>query len=423
MKRSAEIIAVGTELLLGNIANTDAKMLSQQLSELGIDVFHHTVVGDNPDRLRAVLSIARERADIIITTGGLGPTCDDLTKQTISQFFGKELVLHEDILSDLKSFFLKLDPMHSMPENNIAQAMLPAGCTVLHNSCGTAPGCAFESDGTVVIMLPGPPHECRTMWDTGAKPFLEKLSDSIIRSRNIMIFGRGESSVEEQLRPMMLSMENPTVAPYASDGIIRLRVTAKAKTSAAADAMLQPVVDELCSILGSHVFGVDIDNLEHAVVTSLRKRGMTIACAESCTGGLVSKRITDVAGCSDVYLGGVTAYHNNIKAALLGVQKDTLELFGAVSKETALEMAQGARRITGADIAISTTGIAGPAGGTAEKPVGTVYIALSTPDGDFCRLINASGNRERIRITSSNHALDMARRYLTGLNVEGSRKA
>ena len=423
MKRSAEIIAVGTELLLGNIVNSDAQMLSRQLSELGIDVYHHTVVGDNPERLKDALTIARDRADIIITTGGLGPTCDDLTKQTIAEMFGKKLILHEDIVRELEEFFRYLDPEHPMPRNNIQQAMLPEGCTVLANSCGTAPGCAFESGESVVIMLPGPPKECETMWHTGARPYLEKLEDSVILSRNIMLFGRGESSIEEQLRPMMLSMKNPTLAPYAGGGIIRLRVTAKAKSVSDAEAMLAPVVDELCRTLGSHVFGVDIDGLEYAVVDALRRRGLTMAAAESCTGGLISKKITDVAGCSDVYLGSVTAYHNSVKTGLLSVAADTLERFGAVSKETALEMARGVRRATGADIAVSTTGIAGPGGGTPEKPVGTVYIALSTPDGDFCRLINARGDRERVRAMSANHALDMTRRYLTGLNVEGSRKA
>ena len=419
MTYNAEIIAVGTELLLGNIANTDAQMISASLSELGINVFYHTVVGDNPARLRDAVAIARNRADIIITTGGLGPTYDDLTKQTVAECFDLELEEHPEVVHELREYFKKHLPHSPMPENNLQQAMLPVGCTVLKNNCGTAPGCAFEKDGKVVIMLPGPPRECESMFHLAAMPYLRKFSDAVIVSSNVMIFGMGESAVEEKLRTMMTENENPTVAPYVANGVVRLRVTAKAESEEAAKEMLSPVVAEIKETLGAHVFGVDVETLEQAVVEELRKQGVTLSSAESCTGGLFSKRITDIPGSSEIFLGGVVSYANSAKTDILGVRAEDIEKYGAVSKQVAVQMAQGARRVLGSDIAVGITGIAGPGGGTGEKSVGTVYIALDTKKGTYCRLINGGDTRERVRLMSSNHALDMVRRYLTGLEVEG----
>ena len=359
MSHTAEIIAVGTEILLGNIANTDAQMLSQSLSTLGVNVFWHTVVGDNPQRLREALDIARHRADIILTTGGLGPTYDDLTKQTICAAFGQKLVLHEDILEDIRAFYQSA--LHvPMPENNTQQAELPEGCTVFDNPVGTAPGCAFEADGVHVLMLPGPPHECETMLRRCVEPYLRALSKEVIVSHDIMTFGMGESSVDQLLHDRMVRMMNPTLATYAKPCEVRLRATAKAAGAEEAEAMLAPVVAEVRAALGDYVYGVDVKGLEAVCFQLLKERNLTLSTAESCTGGRVAERITALPGVSSVYRGGVVSYWTSVKAAVLGVPQETLDQYGAVSEETARAMAEGARQITGADIAVSVTGVAGP---------------------------------------------------------------
>ena len=359
MSHTAEIIAVGTEILLGNIANTDAQMLSQSLSTLGVNVFWHTVVGDNPQRLREALDIARHRADIILTTGGLGPTYDDLTKQTICAAFGQKLVLHEDILEDIRAFYQSA--LHvPMPENNTQQAELPEGCTVFDNPVGTAPGCAFEADGVHVLMLPGPPHECETMLRRCVEPYLRALSKEVIVSHDIMTFGMGESSVDQLLHDRMVRMVNPTLATYAKPCEVRLRATAKAAGAEEAEAMLAPVVAEVRAALGDYVYGVDVKGLEAVCFQLLKERNLTLSTAESCTGGRVAERITALPGVSSVYRGGVVSYWTSVKAAVLGVPQETLDQYGAVSEETARAMAEGARQITGADIAVSVTGVARP---------------------------------------------------------------
>ena len=421
MSHTAEIIAVGTEILLGNIANTDAQMLSQSLSTLGINVFWHTVVGDNPQRLRQALDIARRRADIILTTGGLGPTYDDLTKQTICEAFGQKLVLHADILADIRAFYQSA--LHvPMPENNIQQAELPEGCTVFDNPVGTAPGCAFEADGVHVLMLPGPPHECETMLRRCVEPYLRALSREVIVSRDIMTFGMGESSVDQLLHDRMAHMVNPSLATYAKPCEVRLRATAKAASQAEAEAMLAPVVAEVRSTLGDVVYGVDVKDLAEVCFHLLKERDLTLATAESCTGGRVAERITALPGVSSVYRGGVVSYWTSVKADVLGVPQKILDQHGAVSEETARAMAEGARRITGADIGVSVTGVAGPDRDERDNPVGLVYIGLAAPEGTFCRRIE-TGNRRRDRIQdlAANHALDMVRRYLTGLPIEQGR--
>ena len=420
MSHTAEIIAVGTEILLGNIANTDAQMLSQSLSTLGINVFWHTVVGDYPQRLRDALVFAKTRADIILTTGGLGPTYDDLTKQTICAAFGREMVLHEDILETIRSFFAKTG--RTMPENNIQQAMLPVGCTVFDNPVGTAPGCAFEAGGVHVLMLPGPPHECETMLRRCVEPYLRALSREVIVSRDIMTFGMGESSVDQLLHDRMAHMENPSLATYAKPCEVRLRATAKAASQAEAETMLAPVVAEVRSALGDVVYGVDVKDLAEVCFHLLKERDLTLATAESCTGGRVAERITALPGVSSVYRGGVVSYWTSVKADVLGVPQAILDQHGAVSEETARAMAEGARRITGADIGVSVTGVAGPDRDERDNPVGLVYIGLATPDGTFCRRTD-SGRRRRDRIQdlAANHALDVVRRYLTGLPIEQGR--
>ena len=417
MSHTAEIIAVGTELLLGNIVNTNARDISQALSAVGVNVFWHTVVGDNPQRLKEALDVARRRADIIITTGGLGPTYDDLTKQTICEAFGKPLVLHQDILDGLKVFFEKNVHM-KMPSNNLQQAELPEGCTVFDNPVGTAPGCAFESDGVHVLMLPGPPFEMLTMLNRHVVPYLRNLSSEVIVSHDIMTFGLGESPMEELMREKMSRMENPSLATYAKPSEVRLRATAKAESAEAAEAMLAPVVKDVTDFLGDYVYGVDVSSLEETCFRLLNEKGLTLATAESCTGGRVAERITALPGVSAVYRGGVVSYWTSVKADVLGVPQETLDAHGAVSEETARAMAEGARRVTGADIAVSVTGVAGPESDERGVPVGIVYIGLATPDGTFCRPLDlGKRRRDRIQDLSSNHALDVVRRYLTGLPI------
>ena len=415
MSHTAEIIAVGTELLLGNIANTNAQTLSQSLSTLGINVFWHTVVGDNPERLAEAVEVARHRADILITTGGLGPTYDDLTKQTICAAFGRKLVFHPDILEDIRDFYAK--NLHApMPENNRQQAELPEGCTIFDNPVGTAPGCAFEAGGVHVLMLPGPPHEMETMLHRWVEPYLRTLSKEVIVSHDIMTFGLGESYVDQLLHEKMSHMGNPTLATYAKPCEVRLRATAKADSAQAAEAMLSPVVEQVREALGEYVYGVDVKDLAQVCMEELLKKHLTLATAESCTGGLVARRITALPGASKVYRGGVVSYWTEVKAAVLGVPQKTLDTYGAVSEQTARAMAEGARKITGAEVAVSVTGVAGPDPDERNNPVGLVFIGLATPEGTFCRRTE-SGRRRRDRIQdlAANHALDMVRRYLTGL--------
>ena len=417
MSHTAEIIAVGTELLLGNIVNTNARDISQALSAVGVNVFWHTVVGDNPQRLKDALDVARKRADIIITTGGLGPTYDDLTKQTICEAFGKPLVLHQDIVEDLRVFFEKNVHME-MPSNNIQQAELPEGCTVFDNPVGTAPGCAFVSGGVHVLMLPGPPFEMLTMLKNHVVPYLRSLSDEVIVSHDIMTFGLGESPMEELMREKMRHMENPSLDTYAKPSEVRLRATAKAESVEAAEAMLAPVVKDVTDFLGNYVYGVDVASLEAVCVRLLKEKGLTLATAESCTGGRVAERITALPGVSAVYRGGVVSYWTQVKAGVLGVPQAILDAHGAVSEETARAMAEGARRVTGAEIAVSVTGVAGPDPDERGVPVGIVYIGLATPDGTFCRPLDlGKRRRDRIQDLASNHALDVVRRYLTGLPI------
>lgn len=415
MSHNAEIISVGTELLLGNIVNTDAQFLSRELSRLGMNVYYQTVVGDNPGRLRKAVDIAKERADVIITTGGLGPTCDDLTKQTLAEAFGKKLVFHEQSAARIRAYFEKNLHGAPMPENNLQQAMLPEGCVVLRNDWGTAPGCIFEGDGCRVVMLPGPPSECRPMFLTHVEPYLRKLSGDTICSRTVKVFGMGESAVEALFREDMNALENPTLAPYAKTGEVELRITAKAPSDTEADRLMDPVEERVRAVLGDLVYGVNVGSLEEVVLTALREKGLTFACAESCTGGLVAKRVTDLPGASAAFKGSAVTYWNSAKSGVLGVPQNLLGEKGAVSAEVAKAMAQGARRAFDSDLAVSTTGVAGPDSDDRGNPVGLVFVALATPEGTYCRKLHLGQTRERIRTTAAHHAFDLVRRYLQGL--------
>lgn len=411
----AELIAVGTELLLGDVANTDAQMVSRGLSALGITVHRHTVVGDNPQRLTDALETARRRADIIITTGGLGPTYDDLTKQTICKAFGRELELHQDILEEIQTWF-QTKMGKKMPENNVQQAMLPVGCTVFTNPVGTAPGCAFEEGGVHVLMLPGPPFECQYMFENRAVPYLEKLTDGVIVSHEIRIFGMGESSVEEALHEPMTTLTNPTLAPYAKTNECMVRATARAESREKAEELLQPLVAQVQEILGDVVYGVDVESLEEVVSALLLERGLTLSAAESCTGGLIAKRMTDLPGASRVFRGGVVSYTNGVKAGVLGVPETLLEEYGAVSEPVARAMAEGCRRICGSDLAVSVTGVAGPDTDERGNEVGTVYIALASGEGTVCQRLSCGKGRgrDRVRTAAAHHAFDLIRRTLLG---------
>ncbi len=415
MSHTAELIAVGTELLLGNIANTDAQMISQGLSQLGINVYYHTVVGDNPQRVRQAVDIARGRADILITTGGLGPTCDDLTKVAVAQAFGKELVYHEPSAQRIRERFAQRGT--PVTENNFQQAMVPEGCTVLDNDWGTAPGVAFQADGTHVLMLPGPPRECAMMFRHRALPYLQKLSDGVIASRTVKTFGIGESAAEALLRDLMNALHNPTLAPYAKPTGTELRITAHAPTREEALRLIAPVEEQVKAILGDKVIGVDVDSLEEVCFALLKDRGLTVGTAESCTGGLLAKLLTDLPGSSAVFRGGVVSYTNGVKAGLLGVPQDLLDRYGAVSPQVAEAMARGAKASLGCDIALSTTGVAGPDADDRGNPIGLVYLGLAW--GDQCRVTEFRAGpveRERVRRQAAQTALDLLRRHLTGLD-------
>lgn len=414
MSHTAELIAIGTELLLGNIANTDAQMISEGLSELGINVYYHTVVGDNPDRVRQAVEIARRRADIIITTGGLGPTCDDLTKVALAEAFGKPLVYHEPSAQRIRERFAAME--RPVTENNYQQAMVPEGCTVLDNDWGTAPGVAFEADGTHVILLPGPPRECEMMFRHRAVPYLKTLSDGVIASRTVKTFGIGESAAEALLRDLMNSLHNPTLAPYAKPTGTELRITAHASTEEEAYALIAPVEEQVKEIMGDHVIGVNVNSIQEVCLNLLKEKGLTLGTAESCTGGLIAKLITDLPGASAVLKGGIVSYTNEVKANVLGVPQTLLEKYGAVSPQVAEAMARGAKKVLGCDIALSATGVAGPDPDDRGNPVGLVYLGLAYGEDCIVREYHAGkGDRDRVRRMSAGTALDMVRRYLTGL--------
>ena len=413
---NTEIISVGTELLLGHITNTDARDISEMLSKIGINVKYHTVVGDNPERLKACVQTAKERADIIITTGGLGPTCDDLTKLILADAFGIRLVENED---EVKGLYDYISNSRNVTQNNFNQAMLPEGCTVFHNLWGTAPGCAFEREGKIVIMMPGPPVECVPMFRTYGIPYLQALSDEQIVSHSVRIFGIGESAVDDMFADEMNAMTNPTMAPYAKECDCLLQVTAKAHSEQEAEQMMEPVIAHVRERLGDFVYGMDVECIEEAVLPMLKERGLRFATAESCTGGEIAKRFTDLPGASSVFLGGAVVYTNEAKAKLLGLDPAMIEEKGAVSAEVARALAENVRQLTGADIGIGVTGVAGPDTDGVHE-VGTVFVSMAVEGHTYLRSLQMGSRRTRsyVRRMSGNHAYDMIRRWLTGLEVE-----
>ena len=412
---NTEIISVGTELLLGHVTNTDARDISELLSKIGINVLYHTVVGDNPRRLKQCVERAKDRADIIITTGGLGPTCDDLTKQILAEAFGLELVADKAEMEGLRDF---ISQGRVLTENNYSQGMLPQGCTVFHNLWGTAPGCAFEAEGKTVIMMPGPPEECVPMFKTYGMPYLQKLSGEHIVSHTVNIFGMGESTVDSIFANEMNAMSNPSMAPYAKECDCLLKITAKAATVAQAEEMIAPVMEEVKTKLGEVVYGTDVDCLEEAVIKLLEEKPLSFAAAESCTGGYIAKRFTDLPGASRFFKGGMVTYTNQAKAALLGIDPALIEEKGAVSFEVARAMAENCRRILGSDVGLGVTGLAGPEGDGVNE-VGTVFVSMAVEGCTYVKELHLGAYRTRsfVRRMAGNHAFDMLRRYLSGLPV------
>lgn len=366
------ILSIGTELLFGQITNTNTVFLSQQLNALGIDVLYHYTVGDNPARLKEMLQFARRDCDLIITTGGLGPTQDDLTKEIVCETLHDMLVLHQPSMKQLEAIFAQSNT--AMTENNRKQAYMPSRATVFANHCGTAPGFALEEDGTAILCLPGPPFEMKQMFRESVIPYLEQCIDCFIYSSMVRTFGIGESALETRLLPLIDGQTDPTLATYASNGCCTLRITSKRTNRQeavdAVDAMLQTVKE----LVGPYIYSVEDEDLVQVVAKKLMTRKLRISSAESCTGGLFAATLIDIPGISCVFDRSFVTYSNQAKMDQLGVKPDTLQAYGAVSKETAREMAEGLYRATGSDFCISVTGIAGPDGGTPEKPVGTIYM-------------------------------------------------
>lgn len=405
----AELICVGTELLMGQIVNTNAQFIASELAPRGIDLFHQIVVGDNPKRLTEVIDVALSRADILIFSGGLGPTDDDLTKETVCAALGLELVLFEDEWQKIERYFS--DKGRTIAPNNKKQAMFPMGAIILDNPNGTAPGCIIEKDGKAAILMPGPPRELKPMFLNHVLPYLEKRSGHLLYSREVRIFGMGESDVAQKLGDIF-NGTNPTVAPYVKTGEVTLRVTAKCHTEEAGLLLVAPVVTQIREILGDLIYSQNGESLAQVCHNALLSQRRTLSVAESCTGGLLASAFIDLPGSSHYFIEGAVTYNNDAKLRRLGVRPSTLRHHGAVSAQCAIEMAEGMRRTANTDIALATTGIAGPDGGTEQKPVGLVYVALATATSTTVKELNLFGDRDRIRLTAVLNSLDILRRYM-----------
>lgn len=409
---TVELISVGTEILLGNIVNTNAAYLAEKCAAFGLSCYHQSVVGDNEQRLEDAIRLALSRSDIVILGGGLGPTKDDLTKEITAKVFGKELYEDAHTKARIMEYFSRVHS-GSVTENNWKQALVPEGARVIDNHNGTAPGLILESDGKTAILLPGPPNEMKPMFDRDIAPYLNSLQPEGIYSKMVKICSVGESRAETMILDLLEQQSNPTIAPYAKTGEVHLRVTARADGEEQAEALMKPVMDELFLRFGDKIFTTREDvTLEEAVVELLREKNFTLTTAESCTGGLLAGRIMNVAGASSVYCEGYITYADAAKEKLLGVNKSTLESYGAVSRETAHEMAEGAAKAANADAAVSVTGIAGPGGGTEEKPVGLVYIGCYVRGRVRTEEFYLTGNRQKNRDYAVVRALTLLREEL-----------
>ena len=407
-----ELISVGTELLLGNIVNTNTQFLAEKCALLGLTMYHQVTVGDNHDRLAEVIRTALKRSDVIILTGGLGPTEDDLTKEVGAEVMGFPLVedthTHERIEEYFRNNIYKV-----IPDNNWKQAIVPAGCIVLDNDNGTAPGLILEKYGKSAMLLPGPPNELYPLFMNQVFPYLQKLQPEVIRSQMVKICGVGESQVEDKILDLIDKQQNPTIATYAKTGEVHIRVTAKAATEEDAKKLVKPVVKEIKNRFGDYVYSTkEEETLEQAVVRLLKKYELTVTTAESCTGGLLAGRIINVPGASEVYNEGFITYSNKAKRKYLDVSKSTLKKYGAVSEQTAREMATGGVFATDSDAGVAVTGLAGPDGGSEEKPVGLVYIATYMKDKVNVQKYQFKGNRAKIREQAVVKGLDLLRRSI-----------
>ncbi len=407
-----EIVSVGTEILLGDIVNTNAVYLSRRLADMGISVLRQSTVGDNENRLEECLSQALDRSDIVITTGGLGPTADDITKEKCCKVMSSELVKNEEILKNISHYF-KTKKIE-MPHTNEVQAYVPKDGTVFPNHNGTAPGFAIEKNGKCIIALPGPPREMKPMFEEYATEVLKKYSTACIVSHNLRMFGIGESAMAEKAAEL-LNGSNPTAAPYAKDGECLLRITAFGKTYEEAEKICKPAIEKAKKLFGNLIYGIDVNSLEEALVPLLKKHGLKIAFAESCTGGLCAKRITDISGASEVFDCGIVSYSNEIKTKILGVNKSDIEKYGAVSETVAKQMSTGVRKLSGADFGVGITGIAGPDSDSTNKPVGLSYIGISYGENEVkCIEVNTSRkDRDYNRFTNASRAFDEVRKIIS----------
>ena len=400
----AEIIAVGTEILLGDILNTNAQFLAKELASLGIDVYYQSVVGDNEYRLLNIFEESLNRSDIIITTGGLGPTKDDLTKEVAAKYFEQELVLDKYSWDKIKTYFEKIGKVVTI--NNKKQAYFPKEAIILENNNGTAPGAILKKNNKIIIILLGPPKEMQAMYNESVKPYLKNLSKEVMVSKTLKFCGIGESYLEEKLIDLIKEQSNPTIAPYAKESEVTLRITAKAKDEKEAINLINPIVSEIQNRIGDYLYSVDDKNLEDVLVEDLIKKNLTISVAESCTGGMVSSTIINYPGVSSVFVEGCVTYSNEAKMKSLNVKKETLDKYGAVSKETAMEMAYGIAQRHKTNIGISTTGIAGPEGGSEEKPVGLVYFGIYINGKLKYKRYIFNGDRQQIRLRATKTLLN-----------------
>lgn len=405
---TVEIIAVGTEILLGNIVNTNAAYLAEKCAGLGLSCYHQDVVGDNEERLSETIRLALTRADIILLSGGLGPTQDDLTKEAAAKVMGKELYLHEPSREAIRQFFAERNL--EITENNWKQAMVPEGCIVVENPGGTAPGIIIAENGKHVVLMPGPPGELIPMFEKSIIPYLAELTTGVIYSQTVKICGVGESKAESMVEDLVDAQDNPTIATYAKTGEVHLRVTATAPDEKEAKKLVKPMVKELKGRFGNHVYTTDSEvTLEKTVVDLLMANKLTACTVESCTGGMLSARLINVPGVSEVFKSGYVTYSNKSKRKLLGIKKNILVKYGAVSEQIAREMAKTAATLARTDVSVSTTGIAGPDGGTPEKPVGLVYIGCNVCGRVTVKECHFHGTREKIRESTVSAALSLMR--------------
>lgn len=417
---NAEILCIGTELLHGDITNTNARYISKELAKIGVDVHYQTVVGDNPKRMQEALNLAFKRADVVITTGGLGPTQDDITKNAVAEFFGVEMVYDEESKIHIENCFKRFDK--KMTENNMRQAYFPKGSKILDNKNGTANACIFNAkeiatekcfrENNIVISLPGPPREMQPLVDEEVIPYLRKYSDFTVMSKKIVVFRLGESRAETLIMDLIENQTNPTIAPYAGDGKVVFRVTAKAKTEEECHNLIDPVAEELLRRFEGDSFILENDDLQETIVKQLIEKNISVSTAESLTGGMIAANLVGFSGVSKVFQQGYVTYSNEAKIQMLGVSKELIEKYGVVSEEVAKEMARCAAEKSGADIGVATTGIAGPNGGTDKQPVGTFYVAAYRDGKYITHYSTYGGLRDTIRIRATNNAFELIRKLI-----------